>query len=65
MSGSNPELYVFSRPSLEAEIYIRGILELYIVPHAPSIGENFVLMRDKTRPHTANSIREDLEAIEV
>lgn len=44
-----------SRPSnLAGIIYIRDMLQPYMVPYAPFIRENFVLLCDKAHRHKAN-----------
>ena len=40
------ELLVFNKPSLNADFYVRKILQQYVIPFAPVIGERFNLMND-------------------
>jgi len=39
--------------ALNADVYIRDVLQEHVVPFAPHIGENFLLMHDNVRPHKA------------
>ena len=54
------ELVVRSRTSLNAVRYVTDILEDHVVPFAQFIGENFLLLHDNTRPHTARVVNEYL-----
>ncbi|XP_030745248.1 uncharacterized protein LOC115874281 [Sitophilus oryzae] len=45
--------------------YITDILESHVVPYGPFIGENFVLMHDNVRPHTARIVQEYLEEVNI
>uniref|UniRef100_T1HHE3 DDE_3 domain-containing protein n=1 Tax=Rhodnius prolixus TaxID=13249 RepID=T1HHE3_RHOPR len=51
--GAHTELHVFNRAILNADLYVREILQQYVIPYAPFIGENFIFMQDNARPHTA------------
>lgn len=55
------DLHVFGRGSMNAESYIRDILDMHVVPYAPFIGDNFILMQDNARPHVANVVREYMD----
>lgn len=50
---------------LTANRYIEEILVHHVVPYAGFIGENFVFMHDNARPHTAASVRQYLEEVEI
>ena len=49
-----------SRTSLNAVSYVSDILEDHLMPFAPFIGENFLLLHDNARPHTARVVNEYL-----
>ena len=59
------DLHVSGRASLNAETYIRDILDMYVIPYAPFIGDNFILMQDNARLHVANCVTEFLNATEI
>lgn len=59
------ELHVFGRASMNAEMYVKDILDMYVIPFAPFIGDNFLLMHDNARPHVANCVRDYLETTEI
>lgn len=59
------DLYIVPRGSLTAERYIEEILQDYVVPYAPFIGDNFLFMHDNARPHTAGIVREYLHQVNV
>lgn len=44
------------RPALTADRYIVNILQDHVIPFAPFIGENFLLMQDNARPHNARAV---------
>lgn len=50
---------------LTANRYIEEILQDHVVPYAGFIGENFILMQDNARPHTAGSVRQYLQEVEI
>lgn len=54
--GARTELVVIEGGALNADRYIRDILQDHVVPFAPHIGENFVLMQDNARPHVARCV---------
>lgn len=62
---SRTELYLVPRGSITAERYINEILADYVVPYAPFIGNNFVLMHDNARPHIARIVREYLNDVNI
>jgi hypothetical protein len=41
---------VFPRGTLNSAVYITDILEQYVVPFAPIIGDNFIFQHDNARP---------------
>ena len=45
------DLVVVDNGAMQADKYIRNILEEHVVPFAPYIGENFIFMDDNARPH--------------
>lgn len=54
------QLYVLQRGTLNAERYVRDILEPHVAPHRYLIGANFLLMQDNARPHVARVVQEYL-----
>lgn len=54
------ELHILVERSLNANSYITDILQEYVVPFAPFIGDNFILMHDNARPHVARCVGEYL-----
>lgn len=54
------ELVVVEGGSLNADRYIREILQDHVVPFAPLIGNDFILMHDNARPHVARVVRQYL-----
>lgn len=57
------ELVCIDRGSLTGVRYIEEILSEHVVPYAPFIGEDFMLMHDNARPHTARCVTEYLDQI--
>jgi len=47
------DLYVLRRGTLNAQRYRDEILDRFVRPYAGAIGDNFILMHDNARPHTA------------
>nr|CAH7726312.1 unnamed protein product [Callosobruchus chinensis] len=47
------ELYIIPRGSLTAVRYIDEILQDFVVPYVDFNENNFILMHDNARPHTA------------
>lgn len=59
------DLVFIDEGSLTAHRYIEEILADHIVPFAPFIGDNFVLMQDNARPHTARCVTEYLTEVGI
>lgn len=64
-SDARTELAIVNGP-LNAERYVRDILQEHVIPHMESVGaENFVLMHDNARPHAARSVETFLTQVGV
>lgn len=63
--GARTELVVIEGGSLTAQRYVTDILEPHVMPFAPFIEENFILMHDNARPHTVIIVREYLNVIGI
>ena len=59
------DLEVLDNGAMNADKYIRNILEEHVVPFAKYIGEIFIFMDDNARTHRARIVQEDLEEVEV
>jgi hypothetical protein len=59
------ELVSVNLGRLTADRYVTTILEPHVVPYAPYIGENFILMNDNARPHTAQIVRQYLYEVRI
>lgn len=59
------ELHRVTGGSLNAERYMREILEQYVMPFAPLIGERFQFLHDNARPHTAHAVKEYLKEVGI
>lgn len=59
------ELVCVPRPALNAHRYVTDILEEHVVPFAPFIGPNFILMHDNARPHSASVVTDYLHEVGV
>lgn len=64
-SEARTELHVVPRGSVTAYRYINEILQGYVVPCAPFIGDNFILMHDNARPPLARIVIEYLNEIGI
>ncbi|CAG9817087.1 unnamed protein product [Phaedon cochleariae] len=53
--------FVMLQQSMNVQIHI-DILEQYVRPYAELVGNNFILMQDNARPHTAAIVRNFLDA---
>lgn len=51
--------------SLNSRRYITDILSEHVIPFAPYIGNNFLLMHDNAKPHTARIVDEYLQEVNV
>lgn len=51
--------------SLNSARYITEILSEHVVPFAGYIGDNFLLMQDNARPHTARIVRDYLNEVDI
>lgn len=59
------ELVVLQGGRLTADRYITDILEPHVVPYAPFIGEEMLLMHDNARPHVARIVQDYLQEVEI
>jgi transposase len=59
------ELVIVDRGTLNADRYITIILQDHVVPFAPHIGDNFILMQDNARPHIARCVTNFLTETEI
>jgi transposase len=59
------ELVVVNGGAMTADRYIRDIIEPHVVPFAPLIGDDFMLMHDNARPHVARIVNEYLDEVEL
>lgn len=59
------ELFILQERSLNANNYIRDILADHVVPFAPFIGPDFLLMQDNARPHTARCVMRYLQEVDI
>lgn len=59
------ELHIIARGTLTAARYVEDILEQYVVPFAPFIGEEFLLLQDNARPHVAGVVEEYLAEVGI
>lgn len=59
------ELVPLPRPALNARRYILEIIEEHVVPFAPFIGPDFLLMHDNARPHVAADVVQYLDEVRI
>lgn len=59
------ELYIVPRGSLTAARYIHEILQDFVVPYVDFIGNDFLLMHDNARPHTARITEQYLRDVNI
>ena len=52
-------------PQPRGERYIAEILQDYVVPYPPFIGDNFLLMHDNARPDVARIVTEYLQEVNI
>ena len=50
------ELVCIDHGTLNSQRYIEEILMNHVMPFAPFIGQNFMLMQDNARPHTVRCV---------
>jgi hypothetical protein len=41
---------------MNSTVYVTDILEQYVVPFAPFIGDYFIFQHDNARPHSASGL---------
>ena len=58
-------LVIMNGGGMTADRYIREVLEPHVVPFAPFIGDDFILMHDNARPHVARIVSEYLAEVEI
>ncbi|CAK1601121.1 unnamed protein product [Parnassius mnemosyne] len=63
--GARMELVIVTGGTMTADRYIRDILEEYVVPFAPFIGDDFILMQDNARAHSAQSAQAYLSHVGI
>ena len=56
---------MFVDGSLTAHRYIEEILANHVVPFSQNIGDDFILMQDNARPHSAMCVTEYLEEVGI
>jgi hypothetical protein len=60
------DIHIMISGTVNLDRYIRDILEPYdVVPFAPFIRDEFVLMHDNAKPHVANVVRTDLNQVNI
>lgn len=64
-SEARTELVFIDNGALTGDRYIRDILADHVVPFAPFIGQNFILMHDNARPHTARCVSNYLDEVGI
>lgn len=64
-SEARTELIFIENGRLNAARYIEEVLQEAVVPFAPFIGENFLLMHDNARPHAAGIVTQYLEEVGI
>ena len=46
-------------------MYLEAVLEPHVIPFAPFIGEDFLLMQDKARPHVVRIVSEYMDTVGI
>lgn len=64
-ADSRTEMIFVDNGALNARRYIEDILQEAVVPFAPLIGEQFILMHDNARPHVARIVNEYLDEVGI
>lgn len=59
------DLVIFDRGNLNANRYVVEVLEPHVMPFAPFIGENFLLMHDNAKAHVARIVTQYLEDVNI
>lgn len=59
------ELVFIENGSLTAHRYVEEILQEHVMPFAPFIGNNFLLMHDNARPHTARCVEQYINEVGI
>lgn len=59
------ELVPVNRGTMTADRYIRDILQQHVIPYAPFVGPEFILMHDNARPHVARIVRDYLDEVGI
>lgn len=62
---SRTDLLIVDGGAMTADRYIRQVLEPHVVPFAPFVGDDFMLMHDNARPHVARVVNEYLDEVEI
>lgn len=64
-SEARTELLFVENGALNAHRYVQDILQEAVVPYAPFIGDEFILMHDGARPHAANVVNQYLNDVGI
>ena len=59
------DLVLLNNGTINAERYILDVLQDHVVPFAPYVGPNFLLMQDNARPHTARIVQNYLQEVGI
>ena len=59
------ELVIVDGGRVTAHRYITEILDPHVIPYAPFVGENFMLMHDNARPHVAIVVQQYLREVNI
>lgn len=63
--GGRTELVFIDNGTMMAPRYIEQCIFDLVVPYAPFIGDNFILMQDNARPHTVRDVSLVLNAVGI
>ena len=64
-NAARTDLVFVDNGAMNAHRYIEDVLGEHVIPFAPLIGENFILMQDNARPHVAHVVTQYLEEVGV